>query len=101
MGSTSIIVGEVVAPTSPAEVPTPSAVLGGESTLVSATGSEVTTPSTVPHGRVAVRASSASASPRPVAQATSCGRETMGQLAPLVASPPACIAKYLVKTKIR
>jgi hypothetical protein len=63
MGSTSIIIGEVVAPTSLAEVSTPSAAHGGESTLVSATGGEVTMPSTVPRGGVAVRASSASASP--------------------------------------
>jgi hypothetical protein len=67
MGLTSIIVGEVVAPTSPVEVSTPSAVRGGESTLMSATGGEVTTPSTVPRGGVAVRASSASTSP------TTCG----------------------------
>jgi hypothetical protein len=63
MGSTSIIVREVVAPTSPAEVSTPSAARGGESTLALATGSEVTRLSTVPHGGVAVRASSGSASP--------------------------------------
>jgi hypothetical protein len=67
MGSMSIIVGEVVAPTSPAEVSTPSAVRGGESTLVSATGGEVTTPSNVPRGGVAVHVPSASASP------TTCG----------------------------
>jgi hypothetical protein len=62
-----MIVGEVVTPTSPAEVPTPSAVRGGERALVSATGGEVTTPSTVPRGGVAVRASSTSTSP------TTCG----------------------------
>jgi hypothetical protein len=67
MGSTSIIVGEVVVPTSPAKVSTPSAACGGESTLVSATGGEVTTPSAVPRGGIAVRVSSASASP------TTCG----------------------------
>jgi hypothetical protein len=67
MGSTSMIVGEVVAPTSPAEVPTPSAVCGGESAHVSAAGGEVTTPSTIPRGGVAVCASSASTSP------TTCG----------------------------
>jgi hypothetical protein len=67
MGSTPKIVGEVVAPTSLAEVSTPSAARGGESTLVSAMGGEVTTPSTVPRGGVAVHASSASASP------TTCG----------------------------
>jgi hypothetical protein len=67
MGSTSIIVGEAVAPTSPAEVPTTSATRGGVPTLASATGGEVTTFSTAPHGGVAVRASSASASP------TTCG----------------------------
>jgi hypothetical protein len=67
MGSTSMIVGEVVALTSPAEVSTPSTAHGGESTLVSAMSGEVTTPSTVSCGGVAVRASSASASP------TTCG----------------------------
>jgi hypothetical protein len=64
---TSMIVGEVIALTSPAEVPTPSAVHGGEPALVSATGGEVTTPSTIPRGGVAVRTSSASTSP------TTCG----------------------------
>jgi hypothetical protein len=93
MGSMSMIVGEVVAPTSPAEVPTPSAVRGGEPALVSATGGEATMPSTTPRGRVVVRASSASTSPRPAAQATYYGRETMGQPALLVALPPACMAK--------
>jgi hypothetical protein len=63
MGSISMIVGEVVTPTSPAEVLTPSAVRGGEPALVSATGGEVTMPSTIPHGGVVVRASSASTSP--------------------------------------
>jgi hypothetical protein len=78
MGSMSIFVGEVVAPTSstntstspadaptsPAEAPTASAARGGKSTLMSATGGEVTMPSTVPHGGVAVHASSTSASPK-------------------------------------
>jgi hypothetical protein len=63
MGSTSMIVGEVVAPKSPAEVPTPSAARKGEPTLVPATGGEATTPSTTTCGGVAVRASSASTSP--------------------------------------
>jgi hypothetical protein len=63
MGSTSMIVGEVVAPTSPAEVSTPSAVRRGEPTLVSVTGGEVATPSATPRGGVVVRTSSASASP--------------------------------------
>jgi hypothetical protein len=67
MGSTSMIVGEVVAPMPPAEVPTPSAVCEVEPALVSATGGEATTPSTVPRGGVAVHASSASTSP------TTCG----------------------------
>jgi hypothetical protein len=67
MGLTSIIVGEVVAPTSPAEDPPASAVRGGVSTLASATSGEVTTFSTTPHGGVAVRASSTCASP------TTCG----------------------------
>jgi hypothetical protein len=62
-----MIVGEVVAPTSPAEVPTPLATHGGIPTLASAIGGEVTTFSTAPRGGVAVRASSASASP------TTCG----------------------------
>jgi hypothetical protein len=63
MGSTSTIVGEVIAPTSPAEVPTPSAVCRGEPALVPVTGGEVATPSATPCGGVVVRASSASASP--------------------------------------
>jgi hypothetical protein len=63
MGSASIIVGEVVALTSPAKVPTTSATREGVPTLASATGGEVTTFSTAPRGGVAVRASSASASP--------------------------------------
>jgi hypothetical protein len=71
MGSTSTIVGEVVVPTFPAEVPTPSAVRGGESALVSATGGEVTTPSAVPRGGVAMRASSTSVS------LTTCGSDDL------------------------
>jgi hypothetical protein len=67
MGSASIIVGEAIAPTSPAEVPTTSATRGGVPTLASATGGEVNTFSTAPRGGVAVRASSARASP------TTCG----------------------------
>jgi hypothetical protein len=67
MGSMSMIVGEAVAPTSPADVPTPSVVCEGEPTLVSVTGDEATTPSTTPRGGVAVRTSSPSTSP------TTCG----------------------------
>jgi hypothetical protein len=67
MGSTSMIIEEVVTLTSPVEVPTPSAVCEGEPTLVLATGGEVTTPSTIPRGGVVVRASSASTAP------TTCG----------------------------
>jgi hypothetical protein len=67
MGSTSMTVGEVVAPTSPAEVSTPSVVRRGEPALVSVAGGEVVTPSAIPRVGVAVRASSASASP------TTCG----------------------------
>jgi hypothetical protein len=67
MGSTSVIVGEVVAPTSTAEAPTPSEARGGEPALVLATGGEATMPSTTPRGGVVVRASSASTSP------TTCG----------------------------
>jgi hypothetical protein len=62
-----MIVGEVVAPTSPPEVPTPSAARRGEPTLMPATGGEATTPSTTPRGGVAVHATSASTSP------TTCG----------------------------
>jgi hypothetical protein len=62
--STSIIIGEVVAPTSPVEVAPPaSAMRGGVSTLALATGSQVALLSTTPHGGVAVCASSASTSP--------------------------------------
>jgi hypothetical protein len=76
MGSTSIIVGEVIVPTSPAEVPTASAARGGGgvSTLASVTGGEVITSSTAPRGGVAVRASSASASP------TTCGSGDLVQV---------------------
>jgi hypothetical protein len=63
MGSVLIIVGEVVAPTSPAEAPPSPAACGGVSTLAAATGGEVVLLSTAPRGRVAVHASSASASP--------------------------------------
>jgi hypothetical protein len=64
MGSTSITIGEVVAPTPPAEAPpASSAARGGVSTLAAATGGEVTLLSTAPHGGVAVRTSSASTSP--------------------------------------
>jgi hypothetical protein len=68
VGSTSIIVGEVIASASPTEAaPTASTTRGGLCTFESATGSEVAILSTVPHGGVAVSASSASASP------TTCG----------------------------
>jgi hypothetical protein len=63
MGSASMIVREVVTPTSPAEVPPASAARGGVSTLVATTGGEVALLSTTPHSGVAVLASSASASP--------------------------------------
>jgi hypothetical protein len=64
MGSTSMIVGEVVAPTPPVEVAPPaSATRGGVSTLASATGGEVALLSTAPRGGVVVCASSASTSP--------------------------------------
>jgi hypothetical protein len=64
MGFTPIILGEVVAPTSPIEVPSPASIAqGGLATPVSATGGEVTLLSAAPHGGVAVRASPASASP--------------------------------------
>jgi hypothetical protein len=45
-----MIVGEVIAPTSPAEVPTPPAVCRGEPALVSVTGGEVATPSAISRG---------------------------------------------------
>jgi hypothetical protein len=63
MGSTSITLGEVVALTSPTEAPPASTVRRGVSTLESATGEEFTLLSTAPRSGVAVRASSASASP--------------------------------------
>jgi hypothetical protein len=63
MGSTSIIVGEVVAPTSPAEPPPASKTRGGVSTLESTTGGEVAQLLTAPRGGVVVRASSAKVSP--------------------------------------
>jgi hypothetical protein len=67
MGSMSIIVGEVIARTSLAGAPPALAARGGVSTLESGTGGEVALPSTAPHGKVVVRASSATASP------TTCG----------------------------
>jgi hypothetical protein len=93
MWSASMIVGEAVAPTSLEEAPPASAARGGVPTLASDTGGEAALPSAAPRGEVVVRASSASASPRPVAQATSCGKGKMGHLALLVASSPACMAK--------
>jgi hypothetical protein len=64
MGSTSIIGGEVVAPTSPVEVvPPASATRGGVSTLASAMGGEVALLSTASRGGVAVCTSSARTSP--------------------------------------
>jgi hypothetical protein len=63
MGLTSIILGEVVAPTSPTEVPSPtSTTRGGLATLVSTTGGEAALLSAAPRGGVAVRVSSASTS---------------------------------------
>jgi hypothetical protein len=50
MGSTSIIAGEVIAPTSSTEVSTASVARGGISTLASVTGGEVTTSSIAPRG---------------------------------------------------
>jgi hypothetical protein len=44
MGSTSMIIGEAVAPTSPAEAPPASTARGGVPTLASATGGEATLP---------------------------------------------------------
>jgi hypothetical protein len=67
MGSTSITLGEVVAPTSPAEtLPPASTTHGGVSTLESATGGVTALLSTAPCGGAAVRASSAKASPTTV-----------------------------------
>jgi hypothetical protein len=62
MVSTSTTVGEVVAPTSPAEVSTPSVVCREEPALVSVTGGEVVNPYAIPRVGVEVRAS-ASVSP--------------------------------------
>jgi hypothetical protein len=55
--------GEVVAPTPPTEVSTPSAVCREEPALVSVTGGEVVAPSATPRVGVALRASSTSSSP--------------------------------------
>jgi hypothetical protein len=64
MGSTSIILGEVVTQMSPTEVPSSaSTARGGLATLESATGGEVSLLSAAPRGGVAVHASSANASP--------------------------------------
>jgi hypothetical protein len=67
MGSMSMTVGQVIAPTSPAEVFIPSEVCREEPALLLVTGGEVVNPSAIPRDGVAVRASSASASP------TTCG----------------------------
>jgi hypothetical protein len=67
MGSTSTTAGEVVAPTSPAEVSTPSVVCREEPALVSVTGGKVVNPSAIPCVGVDICASSARASP------TTCG----------------------------
>jgi hypothetical protein len=70
MGLMSIIVGEVVALTTPVEVAPPaSATRGGVSTLDTTTGGEVALLSTAPCGGVDVRTSSASASPTTVRSA--------------------------------
>jgi hypothetical protein len=66
MGSTSIIVGEVVTLMPPAESPPASKTRGGVSTLESSTGGEVALLSTTPRGGVAVCASSAKVSPTTV-----------------------------------
>jgi hypothetical protein len=63
MGSTSKTIGEAVALVLPAEAPPASTTREEVSTLVAATGGEVALLSTAPCGGVAVRASSASASP--------------------------------------
>jgi hypothetical protein len=67
MGSTSTTAGEVVAPTSPADVSIPSVVCREEPALVPITGGEVVNPSAIPRVGVVVHASSASSSP------TTCG----------------------------
>jgi hypothetical protein len=64
MGSTSIILGEATAPTSPTVAPSPaSTARRGLTTLESATGGEVALLSAAPYGGVAVRASSTNDSP--------------------------------------
>jgi hypothetical protein len=64
MGSTSIILGEVVAPTSPTEAHSPaSTARGGLPTLEYATNGEVALLSAAPRGGVAVHMSLANASP--------------------------------------
>jgi hypothetical protein len=99
MGSTLMIVGEVVAPTSPAEAPPASAARGGVSTLAAATGGEVALLSTATRGRVEVRASSASASPTTRGSGNLVREGKMGHQDPLVASTSARMAKHLVKTR--
>jgi hypothetical protein len=101
MGSTSMIVGVVVAPMSPVELPTPSAVCGGEPALVSAMGGEVITPSTIPRGGVVVRASSGSTSPTTCGSGDLVREEDDGATGTPCGLPPAYMAKYYVKTKIR
>jgi hypothetical protein len=64
MGSTSITLGEVVAPTSPTEVPSPASIARGRlATLVFFTSGEASLLSAAPRGGVVVRASSTRVSP--------------------------------------
>jgi hypothetical protein len=101
MGSMSTTVGEVVAPISPAEVSTPSVVRRGEPALVSVMGGKVVTPPLFLTLGWRYAHYLQAPLPRPAAQAISCGREMMGQPAPLVVLPPACMAKYFVKIEFR
>jgi hypothetical protein len=93
MGSTSIILGEVIAPTSPAEAPTPASTAhGGLSTLESAAGGEIALLSTAPCGGEAVRASSAKASPTTIGSVDLVREGKSEHTGTLAAPSPAYIA---------
>jgi hypothetical protein len=101
MGSTSIILGEVVAPTSAVEFPPPaSTVRGGLPTLESAAGGEVALLSTDPRGGEAVRASSAKASPTTVGSGDLVQEGEVGAHGSPCGSVTGLYSKHLVRTSI-
>jgi hypothetical protein len=91
MGLISITPGGIVAPTSLEEVTSPvSTTRGGVSTLESTIGVDVALLSIAPRGRVAVRASSASASPTTFDSVDLVRDGEAGHPGRPVVPPPAC-----------